>query len=206
MDHWLDKVLVLLQARTSNLKELARIAGSDHRTFYIGIDVESLDLQNQDISEMRFSQEPTVSADQMEYDSLRSIGVDLPDLVDRIKAAPRQEERIVLLLREVMKHRDGALNLLDAYGADKAKQATEALRILRIKLSEDPHGPTNLQLARTVSGLFSKSPKGRTALTYFMLKHLEKFGDVDDWLRGKSVNLLYLSERYQEDLLKLSEG
>lgn len=90
MAHWLDKVLELLSAETADLKELASIAGADHRTFYIGIDPQSLDLDGQDIEGIVFSEEATFEGEQRQR------------FLRQIYAAKRQEERVVLLLKELL--------------------------------------------------------------------------------------------------------
>lgn len=81
MAHWLDKVVELLQANTTDLRELARLAGADPSTFYRGIDPSTLDLEGQDIEGISFS-----DAD------------DTAELLQTLKRTGRQEERLVLLL------------------------------------------------------------------------------------------------------------
>jgi hypothetical protein len=48
LSHWLEKVVLLLQAETSSLRELARLVGRDPRTFYSGVRFEALDLTPED--------------------------------------------------------------------------------------------------------------------------------------------------------------
>src|SRR5262245_48793315 len=55
MQNWLDKVLLLLQAETSDLRELARLAGGDPRTFYRGANLDGVDFSGQDVSGMEFN-------------------------------------------------------------------------------------------------------------------------------------------------------
>jgi hydroxysqualene synthase len=55
MSHWLDKVVTLLQSDTSDLRELARIAGGDPRTFYRGANMNGSDLCGQDLRGMEFT-------------------------------------------------------------------------------------------------------------------------------------------------------
>lgn len=49
MSHWLDTVITLIQADTADLRELARIAGCDVRTFYRGTKMDGADLRGQDL-------------------------------------------------------------------------------------------------------------------------------------------------------------
>lgn len=55
MSHWLDKVISLLLAPTSDLRELAIMAGGDPETFYLGVDIETIDFTNQNVEGMHFS-------------------------------------------------------------------------------------------------------------------------------------------------------
>jgi hypothetical protein len=55
VSHWLDKVVTLLQAGTTDLRELARMAGGNEKTFYLGIDIEKLDLSQQDLRGIEFT-------------------------------------------------------------------------------------------------------------------------------------------------------
>lgn len=57
MPHWMDKVVVLLTANTSDLRELATIAGGNPRTFYRGINPEDLEFtEHDDIKGMEFGE------------------------------------------------------------------------------------------------------------------------------------------------------
>jgi hypothetical protein len=58
MTHWLDMVITLLQANTSDLRELARLAGADPKTFYQGIEIERLDLLGKISKEWNFRRLP----------------------------------------------------------------------------------------------------------------------------------------------------
>lgn len=55
MPHWLKKIATLLQAETADLRELARIAGANPKTFYRGIKLEDLDVSGQNLDGMGFS-------------------------------------------------------------------------------------------------------------------------------------------------------
>jgi len=58
MSHWLEKVVVLLKADTKDLRELARLAGGNPKTFYLGVDRRKIDFRGQDVQGMRFSDPP----------------------------------------------------------------------------------------------------------------------------------------------------
>src|SRR4051812_43347157 len=55
MRHWLDGVLLLLQADTSDLRELARLAGGNPKTFYRGANLDGVDISGQDVGDMEFT-------------------------------------------------------------------------------------------------------------------------------------------------------
>jgi hypothetical protein len=60
MPHWLQKVVDILNADTSNLRELARLAGGDPKTFYRGANLEGVDVENQNLQGMEFT-DPNLS-------------------------------------------------------------------------------------------------------------------------------------------------
>src|SRR5277367_430123 len=53
--HWLDKVVEILEAETSDLRELARIAGYNPATFYRGTVMDGVDIRGQDLTGMEFT-------------------------------------------------------------------------------------------------------------------------------------------------------
>lgn len=54
-DHWLRAVEAVLRAQTSDLRTLARIAGADPATLFIGTPMDGADLRGQDLRGMRFT-------------------------------------------------------------------------------------------------------------------------------------------------------
>jgi hypothetical protein len=201
MPHWLDKVIELLLAPTANLRELAHLAGRDPENFYLGVDVGKLELEGQDISGLNFSpRESAVHAPSSSFWTL--------DRVHTIKAARRQEERLVLLLDEIIKDRSSGADLLRLYAADKAKYATLALQKLIFALDSEASGAkkiTNTQLIKKATSHFAKSPTRRTTLNYFMYKHLRKYPDLKDWISAKSISRLYLTPGHWDDLKRIYE-
>lgn len=55
MPHWLKTVIEIFEAPTSDLRELAHLAGGDPRTFYRGVNLSDLDTKGQNIDDMQFS-------------------------------------------------------------------------------------------------------------------------------------------------------
>ncbi len=52
MTHWLDKLWLISDSRSIDLKQMATMLDADPRTFYRGQDLTSCDLRGQDLSEM----------------------------------------------------------------------------------------------------------------------------------------------------------
>lgn len=50
--HWLDSVADVLRAETGDFRELAKIAGEDPTTLYIGTSLDGADLRGQDLRGM----------------------------------------------------------------------------------------------------------------------------------------------------------
>ena len=53
--HWLDKVIEILNSDSTDLRELAEMAGGNPKTFYRGVDLSGVDLRGQDLSGMEFT-------------------------------------------------------------------------------------------------------------------------------------------------------
>jgi hypothetical protein len=194
--HWLEKVVVLLQAETGDLRELARIAGADPRIFYRGVDLHDLDLGGQDIEGMEFSH-PSHRQDMTGYQL--DLDVYLPDDIRRpentaaeIKSASRQEERAAWLLGEFLRNRSRALQIIEKYTNDKANLTNSALNVLRDVWMKEVQGKrfSNLQIARKVSGCFAKAEDKRSILAYYFARHLPLNLEIRNWLRDKSVSKL----------------
>ncbi|SEI15768.1 hypothetical protein [Tardiphaga sp. OK245] len=143
MAHWLDKVTVLLTADTNDLHELARIAGSDPRTFYIGVDPSSLELDGQNIDDIEFSTRDDFFVDSFDGRSISlpldgsNLIVDVKRLTSAIRNHKRQEERLAILLRLILQNRRTALPILTTYGKDKAKSANAALSELAAAIKDE---------------------------------------------------------------------
>ncbi|MEA2897571.1 MAG: hypothetical protein QOJ84_3186 [Bradyrhizobium sp.] len=197
MTHWLDKVVLLFQADTSDLRELARIAGADPSVFYRGIDITKLDLNGQDLDGIEFSTPLDARGTQLVLDLFQ------PDskahILDRIKSAPRQEERAVLFLAEFLRDRLRAMQVIDEYSHDKALLTNSVLNALREIRSEEIFGRrfSNLQIARKVSGRFARSEDKRSVLAYFLAKYLGTYPELRAWIENKSVEKL--SKQAQEE-------
>lgn len=189
MTHWLDMVVTLLQANTSDLRELAQLAGADPRTFYKGIELKRLDLVGQDIEGMEFStpSEPYIPVGtqlvlNLEFESSEG------HLLHRIRSAPRQEERAAMILAAFLRDRAGAMRVLRGY-LDKAVLTNSVVNLLLDIRDQEIEGKvfTDLQIARRVSGKFAKSEDKRHVLTYFLAKHLGTHSTIRIWLMGKAI-------------------
>jgi len=214
MGHWLDKVIALLQADTANLRELARIAGSDPKTFYRGIQIDDLDLDGQNIEGMEFGS-PSVEG-RLELfagvDKNGSVSVAIDDLIGAIKNVGRQEERLVLLLRLILENRNFGGWIIETYGSDKAKYARYALAELRKTLEHESAQmplfetiPTKRLsedvLANIIQYPFSRGmPSNRAAMLHYMAMHLADYPKINDFLRSRlqSTSSIFLDPHRKE--------
>jgi hypothetical protein len=112
-----------------------------------------------------------------------------------ISITARQEERLAILLDNIVQDRAVGLQMLEAYFSDKAKYATAALSDLRTILAEDHStnlvdpGVDAVTLVRLIERRFAKGmPSNRAVLMYYMAKHLAKYPDVRKYLSGRWKN------------------
>jgi hypothetical protein len=206
MTHWLDMVVALLRADTSDLRELARIAGADPKTFYRGIDISALDLDGQKLDDIELSTpspSPTRAGTQFELE-LFSPNSEL-QIVHKLKGAVRQEERVALLLAEFLRNRSRAIQIINGY-SDKAMLATSAMNLLIDIYDRELDGKrfSNLQIARKISGRFAKSEDKRNVLAYFLAKYLGVYPDIRAWLKEKSIHKL--SRDSQQEFVQFLSG
>lgn len=205
MPHWLDKVIVLLEAETADLRELARIAGANPETFYRGIDLHDLELSGQNIEGMEFSSPPhrqNITGYQLDLDIYLPDDIHRPEnAAARIKSASRQEQRAAMLLGEFLRDRSRALQIIEKYTNDKARLTNSVLNVLREVWMKEVEGKkfTDLQIARKVSGCFSKAEDKRAILAYYLAKHLPLTSEIKEWLREKSVGKLSHEQRKEFD-------
>ncbi len=73
--HWLLSVGNILRSRTSDLRELALIAGRDPKTFYMDSDLSGADVRGQDLRGMIFSDKIDLS--KIEYDQHTIFGPEI---------------------------------------------------------------------------------------------------------------------------------
>lgn len=202
MSHWLEKVIALLEAETSDLRELARLAGGNPKTFYRGVDLNNLDTTGQDLEGMEFSEPfgPATSAVRKQKLIYNTVG-DLArpvEVVQKVLRVRKQEERMAILLDLLLRNPADAPFLLTLYSKDKAKYANRVLKQLEIEVRAsasvgDMFGAvpnysrlSALQLARIVNRPFSRGmPNNRAFLLYFMAKHLARYPDINKYLRTK---------------------
>jgi hypothetical protein len=210
MPHWLDKVVVLLESETANLRELALLAGEDPRTFYLGVDLSRLDLGDQDTTGMQFSGTSAPPAHRTTEERIFGIA-----------RRQRGEERIAILLDEIISNPRLAPALLDAYRNDRSKYVTKAIEDLKSALSREAEEEQvgdildfgevadlsqiraigDLDLVKVVLRRYAHSfPLSRAALFYFLAKHLAKYPVIKKYLatswrrRNRSYGFLPYAE------------
>jgi hypothetical protein len=155
-------VVTLLESETSDLRELCRIAGGDPSTFYRGTDLRSLDLSDADREYFQKSQ--------------------VSDAVYRIKAAVRQEERIAIILDQILLNRDIGISALLQHSGEKAKFAKNAAEVIGQKFNSKDTDDSNDELiaASLIQRLYTDVfPYNRGSLLYFLAKHLGKYPAIN---------------------------
>lgn len=190
MSHWLDTVMKLLRADTSDLRELANIANADANVFYLGVDTEKLDLSQQDVRGLRFT----------DFVSCR---------LAEIRNLGRREERIALILDSIVYDRSIGIKILDGIEDDRSDDVLQIVQLLKEQLSVGIVSPIsrkkyiryayrakdekkihstieNIVLISSVFIWFSKTISyTRHHLFYFMVKHLSKYPEIKRYLQDK---------------------
>lgn len=167
MKHWLDLVVTLLQSDTADLRELCKIAGGDPATFYRGTDISKLDLSE---SDRQFLQTGQIS-----------------EAISRVKHAVRQEERVALLIEQILENREIGLCALIQYSGERAKFAQHASSLIRQSFNSREKNPSNdvLIAATLVQRLFTDVfPYNTGTLLFFLSKHLGKYPQVNAAIRA----------------------
>jgi hypothetical protein len=199
MSHWLEKVIILLEADTSDLRELARLAGGDPRTFYKGVDIKKLDLADQNIEGMEFSDNNFDAQQEQAELALRAHQQEWPtdEVAKFIKHRKRQEERAALMLNEFLRDRSRAHEIIERYAADKAVGTNVVIRRLREIQADEFSGKirSDLYIARRVSGAFARAEDKRHIVTYYIAKYLHDRPEIKQWLRGKSIHKLSFEQQ-----------
>jgi hypothetical protein len=186
--HWWDMVVTLLCAETKDLRELARIAGANPKTFYHGVDPANLDLVGQDLNGIEFR---VISAEETE----------------KIRSATTKEERLSMLLDSILQNRSNGLQILDNYDLDKSSYANDALKELRKVLTNEPKNRRvdNVSLVRALRRPLAHQLGGsRANLIYYMAKHLSKYPDIKGYLRKSYLRSTASQfDRYRHEIEKL---
>ena len=186
--------------QTADLRELARIAGGDPRTFYRGISLDDLDLGGQNIDGMEFLSSPNTVASGLQLD----LDLYLVDderqpqhLALSIKAKRRQEERAAILWAGFLKDRMRGMLIIERYKKDKAALTNAVLDTLRTVWEQEAQGRrfSDLQIARKASGCFAKSEDKRAFVAFYFAKHLRLTFEIRQWLRERSVSKLSNEQR-----------
>jgi hypothetical protein len=204
MAHWLETVVKLLLASTNDLRELARIAGADPKTFYIGIDPRTLDTTDQDISDMEFSRSEEIAS------SFQTFTIETRQVIaKKIRKTARQEERIAMILDMIVQDRPYGLAILEEYKSDRAKFATYALDQIRT-LFTDMHVDTKDEyvVAGLIPRLFSYTyPLNRGRLLYFLARYLAKYPQINQAIaRCLNRTASMFVEEYRSRINQLLSG
>ena len=186
MNHWLDMVVTLIESDTADLRELCRIAGGDPATFYQGIDISKLELSE---SDRQFLQHGEIS-----------------DAVSRVKKAVRQEERVALLIAQILENRKVGLCAVVQYSGERAKFAQHASSVIRQSFNSLETSSANdiLIAASLVRRLFTDVfPYNAGILLLYLAKHLGKYRPVNEAIQTTlaRTNSMFV-ELYRDQIKK----
>ena len=187
MSHWLDTVVTLLCAEISDLRELAKIAGRDPKTFYTGANVGKLEISDQDLRGIALSNFAT-------------------HRIIKIRDSRQAEERVTLLLDSILYYQKDGLKILSDYETTRTIREDLIVDILRRILENWSTFPRTsrvlnrffrdrqysdekikaVMLVDAVRQLYSRAlPGSRDRLFYNMAKHLSKYPEIKEYLRDK---------------------
>lgn len=174
MSHWLDKVIELLEADTMDLRDLAKIAGADPKIFYRGIDPRALDLSGQDLDGIDFG------------DGADFYAKSMAKYLAHVCTARRQEERLSLLLLEIVQMPERRRNVIDAFPGETVYEQ-KVLKRVRARLGGHADNwqfeAVFYDVANDMYQLCFSERKGR--LLFYFAKHLGYLPAMRQFIRGK---------------------
>jgi hypothetical protein len=140
-----------------------------------------------------------------------------PETVDailqKIRSTGRQEERIAILVEEILRERDTGIQVLLRYKRDRAKFAQWALHELGHRLSGQGHDNSQdeLLIANLIPRFFTQQyPLARGSLLYYLAKHLAKWPHINRAIRrclDRTASMAVDSRRQEiEVLLREASG
>jgi hypothetical protein len=196
-------VLEILQAETSDLRELARLAGGDPRTFYIGVSRSELELEGQDLEGMEFSDDQPDSP----HPDVEDI-TDAFKVISLIRGARRAEERVALAALTLLHDKKLGTQALRFLVKDRSKYAQLAIRDLQsYYLTPQSEHANAVALIKLIRRRYVHSfPGARAALIYYLAKHLSTFPDAKEYLKrtwGNSYSFAYAP--YEQRIRKYLE-
>jgi hypothetical protein len=201
MAHWLERVVLLLNASTSDLRALAELVGEDPKTFYRGINLGDLEVEGQDLTGMEFGDfEDGVVANDNYLTDPNKIAVS-------ISRVSRQEERISMIIDWILRDRRRGFIILNEYQGERAKFALYAIGEIRNSFSDESPSNDQIIAASLVSRFFSYTyPMNRGRLLYFLARHLAKYPIVNDAIsRCLSRTASMFVEEYRSRIRDLLE-
>lgn len=149
-------------------------------------------------------------ADTVKDDAIEAAVLDEPQeeavrhTVDRIKRSGRQEERLCIILDQIIQDRKVGLKVLEIYTTDRAKYARATINDLREALrAETPKARlSDLVLVEIMQRLFWRSmPNSRAALLYYMVKHLAKHPNIKIYLKRRwAKSYSYALKPYHQEI------
>jgi hypothetical protein len=188
------------EASNCNFCQLVILAGLGPATDFIGADLRDTDLSNLNLEAFDFTDadlrgarvEGTIfgKIQGAKFDGLQAgrRRQDIDGLLRIISSTPRQEERLAVVLQQVLHDYRLGLDLLERYHSDRARFATKALRMMQSTFRPDPMSPELVEhkVAKLVPWLFKEHyPLSQGELLFYLAKHLARYPIINEAIGKK---------------------
>ncbi len=197
--HWMDKILEIFDADTTDLRRLAIIAGADPRYFYIGTALNGADIRGQDLTGMKLT---NLDLSKVDYDEKTKIDIlDDQNFLDEIKKLEikksvilinqlgKQEERLVCLIKTYTEN-SGYENFIDGLISERSEFSYSFILKFREIYSRGFFGEqfNKKDYYKFIDIMINKSfPKNRGQLIFYLAKHLGGDASIVSLLRKRLV-------------------
>jgi hypothetical protein len=199
----------LSKAQTDNFIELAGICNLDPKEDFIGADLKFMDLSGLDLRKFDFRNADFrwANISGTKFDPSRITGAKfdrksktsnryIQSAVKKIWSISRQEERIALLLKEILKNPKRGKEILDLYGEDRAKFSSNVISYMKYIADQKD----NIYEIKDIIEIMRWSikecfPMSRGVLIYFFALHMSDNKGVKIFLADfvNQNNSIYMS-------------
>jgi hypothetical protein len=193
MKHWHEKLMAIFEADTTDLRELALLAGGNPKYFYRGANLNGVDVRGQDLRGMEFTDlrssgiiANSATTFDPSYDRV-FVEAQVADSIKRIKTCGRHEQRIAVLFDEMMKFPGTAVPLINRYKG-KAALEQEVSNFLTqnlvgtLAIDESIYRAVARAVLWTTKRVF---PQNRGVLYLYLALHLAQYSELRNLIQGR---------------------